>query len=110
MMKERAMKYALAAGLALLALTTMAGVRSDKAAPAATTEVEPLTQDYRAPSKAPRASNKGPSLRCWQYGRLIFEEPMAELPASLAGGHKFEGRSGASVQLLDMHNAICLMK
>lgn len=109
------MKRAIAVGLTLLAVAAAAGVRSDtepapaKKAPAAKTEVEPLTPDYRPPPK-PKASNKGPSLRCWQYGRLIFEEPMAELPASLTGGHRFEGRSGASMQLLDMHNTSCLVK
>ena len=112
------MKLVTIIGVSLLAIAAVAaaGVRSDKAVPppaaadASKTEVVPLTHDVRPASKRPVASNKGPSLRCWQYGRLIFEEPVSDVPASLGGsGHKFEGRAG-TVQLVDMHNASCLIK
>jgi hypothetical protein len=109
------MKYPIAIGLTLLAMAAVAGVSSDHsvsvaaAAKPAKAEVVPLNDDYRPPAKR-SGSNKGPSLRCWQYGRLIFEEPMSEMPASLGGtGQRFEGRTG-SLQLVDMHNSSCLIK
>ena len=111
------MRYTIAIGLTLLAMGAAAGVSSDgavnpvAAARPAKAEVVPLNDDYRpAPSGKRVSTNRGPSLRCWQYGRLILEEPVPEVPASLGGaGHRFEGRSG-SVQLVDMHNAPCLIK
>ena len=108
------MKYALAAGLCLLTLAAAAGVRSDRAVgtvevATAKTAAPPLAA-YITPAKRPSGIAKGPSLRCWQYGRLIFEEPVSEVPASLTGsGHKFEGRAG-HLQLVDMHNSSCLIK
>lgn len=108
------MRYPIAIGLSLLAMVAVAGVSSDRsaAAPAAKpakAEVVPLNDDYRPPAKR-SGTNRGPSLRCWQYGRLIFEEPMSDVPPSVGGNsHRFEGRAG-SVQLLDMHNASCLIK
>lgn len=110
------MKYTVALGLSLLAMVAVAGVSSDRQAdlsPGAKpskAEIVPLSDDFRSGSKRVAAANKGPNLRCWQYGRLIFEEPVSDVPASLAGtGHRFEGRGG-SVQLLDMHNSSCLIK
>lgn len=111
------MRYTIAIGLSLLAMAAAAGVSSDgavnpvAAAKPAKAEVVPLNDDFRpGPSGKRVATNRGPSLRCWQYGRLIFEEPVSEVPASLGGaGHRFEGRAG-SVQLVDMHNASCLIK
>lgn len=111
------MKYPIAIGLTLLAMVAVAGVSSDRsdrsvsvaAAKPGKAEVVPMTDDFRPPRKR-TGTNKGPSLRCWQYGRLIFEEPLAEVPPSLGGtGHRFEGRAG-SMQLLDMHNSSCLIK
>lgn len=112
------MKYPIAIGFSLLAMVAVAGVSSERPArPAAVAaakpgkaEVVPLNDDYRVPVTRRSAGYKGPSLRCWQYGRLIFEEPMNDVPAALAGsGHRFEGRAG-SMQLVDMHNSSCLIK
>lgn len=117
------MKYPIAIGLSLLAMVAVAGVSSDRtvnpaaaakptaAVKPAKAEVVPLNDDFRPGSASKRvASYKGPSLRCWQYGRLIFEEPVSEVPPSLGGtGHRFEGRAG-SLQLVDMHNSSCLIK
>jgi len=108
------MRYAIAAALTLLALAAAAGVRSDRAGgtvEVASTKTDPQpSAAYTPPAKRPSSISKGPSLRCWQYGRLIFEEPVSEVPATLGGaGHKFEGRSG-NLQLVDMHNSSCLIK
>ena len=125
------MKAPIAIGLSLLAMVAVAGVSSDRLGGAETvaastkpadtakapktgktgkTEVEPLNDEFRVPQSKRPVLSRGPSLRCWQYGRLILDEPVSEVPASLAGsGHRFVGRGG-SLQLLDMHNSSCLIK
>lgn len=128
------MKAPIAISLSLLAMVAVAGVSSDRLGgaenvaastkPADTakapkapktgktgkTEVEPLNDEFRVPQSKRPVLSRGPSLRCWQYGRLILDEPVSEVPASLAGsGHRFVGRGG-SLQLLDMHNSSCLIK
>lgn len=66
----------------------------------------------RAAERRPNASTH--NLRCWQYGRLIFEEAIAEIPAEVASaGMAFPGKDEkrASVYLLDTKGgAICLAK
>lgn len=113
-------KIAIALGLSALAVVAVAGVSSDattapaaasekKPAPADKTEVVPINEDVRKPP-ARKVAAKGPSLRCWQYGRLILDEPVSEVPPSIVGsGHKFEG-AGGNLQLLDMHSSSCLIK
>jgi len=122
------MKAPIAIGLSLLAVMAVAGVSSDRLgsaqevvapadAPKTTkaqgtgkTEVVPPEDRIHVPPPKRPLLSKGPSLRCWQYGRLIFDEPVSDVPATLAGtGHRFTGRSG-TVQLLDMHNSSCLIK
>ena len=77
--------------------------------PAAKTEVVRINDDPR-PLPRTKVSAKGPSVRCWQYGRLIFEEPVSEIPpTSGSQGQRFESQGG-SFQLLDMHNASCVIK
>lgn len=53
-----------------------------------------------------------PTLRCWQFGRLIFEEPVASAPATnIAGTHVFESKTAsAPLTLIDMQSATCLVK
>ena len=122
------MKAPIAIGLSLLALVAAAGVSSDrlgdaeetvasakapktnKAPGTGKTEVVPPDDRIHVPPPKRPVLSRGPSLRCWQYGRLILDEPVSEVPASLAGsGHRFVGRGG-SLQLLDMHNSSCLIK
>lgn len=54
------------------------------------------------------------NLRCWQYGRLIFEEAIAAIPADVvAAGVPFRGKGDdkSSVYLLDTKSgATCLVK
>ena len=122
------MKTPIAVGLSLLAVVAVAGVSSDrlgdaeetvasakapkiaKAPGTGKTEVVPPEDRIHVPPPKRAVLSKGPYLRCWQYGRLIFDEPVNEVPASLAGaGHRFVGRWG-NLQLLDMHNSSCLIK
>ncbi|MCK7493701.1 MAG: hypothetical protein MZW92_21985 [Comamonadaceae bacterium] len=69
-----------------------------------------LTCPRKATGRHP--ATKSRTLRCWQYGRLIFEEAVTSLPPSLAGrGQVFDGKSGKQpLQLLDIHTATCLVK
>ena len=67
------------------------------------------------PEASPAATRKaagGATLRCWQYGRLIFEEAVSTIPASLAAQtHVFEGRAaGSPVQFIDTQSATCMVK
>jgi hypothetical protein len=54
----------------------------------------------------------GATLRCWQYGQLLFEEPVSTIPGSLAAQtHVFEGKSGGpQVDLVDMQSAVCMVR
>jgi hypothetical protein len=89
----------LGAGLVLFSEMNLAGtatVAQDKAsAPAATMPVA----DY--------------NIRCWQYGRLIFEEqrlsPVGE-PFPYVAKLKRNDRQGAAVYLTDTGNATCLIR
>ncbi len=80
---------------------------ADVATPVATERADLPKESYR-----PGSRNKSRTLRCWQYGRLIFEEAVTSLPPSLAGrGQVFDGKSGKQpLQLLDIHTATCLVK
>jgi hypothetical protein len=61
---------------------------------------------------APRKVVAGTTLRCWQYGQLLFEEPVSTIPGSLAAQtHVFEGKPGGpAVQLIDMQSGICMVR
>lgn len=66
----------------------------------------------RTPEKREKAASH--NLRCWQYGRLIFEEAIAAIPADVvAAGVPFRGKGDdkSSVYLLDTKSgATCLVK
>jgi hypothetical protein len=89
----------LGAGLVLFSDLNLAGtatVAQDKAgAPAAS----PPAADY--------------TIRCWQYGRLIFEEqrlaPVGE-PFPYVAKLKRNDRQGSAVYLTDTGNATCLIR
>ncbi len=60
-----------------------------------------------------KTGENGHYLRCWQYGRLIFEEAIAALPpALLADGLAFPVKADqkAALYLLDKNGATCLVK
>lgn len=51
-------------------------------------------------------------VRCWQYGRLLFEERDVALPADIASGLKLRGtdRRQQPVYVADTGNATCLIR
>jgi hypothetical protein len=58
-----------------------------------------------------RAATPGFVLRCWQHGRLLFEEEVAELPD---GAARFRLRLNEpqrpALVLLDMANSLCSVR
>lgn len=79
-------------------------------APTAPVVAERPAGHLARPASPPR--DAGRILRCWQYGRLIFEEPVGTLPPNLASqGYRFGSRnSQGSIQLLDIHTATCTVR
>jgi hypothetical protein len=51
-------------------------------------------------------------VRCWQYGRLLFEERDVQLPSDIAAGVKVHGsdRNRQPVYVADTGNATCLIR
>lgn len=77
--------------------------------PAATVQV--IARQLGTPGNKPGRGKSRSTLRCWQYGRLIFEEPLNALPPDLAArSRSFEGKGSQSLQLLDIHTATCLVQ
>jgi hypothetical protein len=82
----------------------------EKARAAESPEVSVPSARGPAPVLDQRPRYKGRTIRCWQFGRLILEEPVAD-------GAKPDGKSvqlrqpgnGAGLQLLELKDAICLI-
>lgn len=75
---------------------------------------EPLPQ-ARAAAAVPAGSKSGANnlLRCWQYGRLILEEGVAELPAEAAANAirlQMSEHARAPAYLVDTRTAICFIR
>lgn len=51
-------------------------------------------------------------LRCWQEGRLLFEEPLASVPAETRKNARLAvvDRNGQSLYVIDMSGATCLVR
>lgn len=51
-------------------------------------------------------------LRCWQEGRLLFEEPLASVPAETRNSARLAvvDRNGQSLYVIDMTGATCLVR
>jgi hypothetical protein len=51
-------------------------------------------------------------LRCWQYGHLLFEEPLESVPAETRKNARITvvDRQGRALQVIDMASATCLVR
>jgi hypothetical protein len=51
-------------------------------------------------------------LRCWQYGHLLFEEPLDSVPAETRKNARISvvDRQGRALQVIDMASATCLVR
>lgn len=96
--------------------TAVADANANRAA--AADAAAPLSNDNGAEGKGRAAEKRsgadGHNLRCWQYGRLIFEEAIAAIPPEVTSeGWAFRGKGDqkASVYLVDTKSgATCLVK
>ena len=89
----------LGAGLLLFSDLNQAGTATMSKEKASAPVASPPTADY--------------TIRCWQYGRLIFEEqrlaPVGE-PFPYVAKLKRNDRQGSAVYLTDTGNATCLIR
>ncbi len=100
--------------LLLAPLCALAGVNTT--GPASKPRAEPSNETRPPPKPAAAAPAKpgGPyQIRCWQYGRLLFEENLAALPADntkyslkVAGSD----RKGQPMYVAETNNATCLIR
>jgi hypothetical protein len=81
------------------------------AVPAGTVVGEPAAV---APPERAAPPPTGPlfQVRCWQYGRLLFEEREVELSGDVVAGLKLRGsdRQRQPVMVTDTGNATCLIR
>lgn len=51
-------------------------------------------------------------LRCWQEGRLLFEEPLSSVPPEARKSARLTlvDRNGQALQVVDMASTICLVR
>lgn len=86
--------------------TVLAGALGQTGVPTKTVAV--------APSKPePPAAATRYSMRCWQYGRLLFDEALAQLPPETdAVTIRLQGadRAQSTYHLVDTRTAVCLVK
>jgi len=95
----------------LISSAAWAGVEPAPATPDRTGSVVRSARP-EPPVPSPRKATPGATLRCWQYGQLLFEEPISTIPATLsAQTHVFEGKPGGPpVQLIEMQSSICMVR
>lgn len=106
--RRLATRLAITASALLLPLAAQCGVFA--AEPAAAAASAPSSQ--AAPAPVPRAA-EGYQIRCWQFGRLLFEENNVGLPPDPSQfGVKLSGtdRQGRPVHLAETRNATCLIR
>jgi hypothetical protein len=99
-----------AGAAAWLPLAAMAGVTTGGAPPEPPSRAAPA-----APSTAgtPKANTGSYQVRCWQYGRLLFEENHIALPVGNGRyGIKLAGTDprGKPIYIADTDNATCLIR
>jgi hypothetical protein len=95
----------------LLPIGALAGITGGSAADAAKAPaVSAATSSGDRSAKAPAGTYQ---IRCWQQGRLLFEENQVSLPADSAKyGVKMTGtdRHGKPMYVADTTNATCLIR
>ena len=99
---SRLMAVALLAAMLGVLLLPMLGV-------AGTVAVQPPPLPERPPSDAPSGLYQ---VRCWQYGRLLFEERDVALHPDVVEGLKIQGtdRRRQPLMVSDTGNATCLIR
>lgn len=100
-MSDRNKSIWVPASLSLLMLTALAVAADDNRNPL----------DAPSAKKAPQAQ-AAYQLRCWQHGRLLFEERDLQLPPEVTAGFKLRGsdRNKQPVYVTDTGSATCLIR
>jgi len=86
---------------------------STERTPGADVAKAPVVSAATSSDKATRAAAGAYQIRCWQQGRLLFEENQVALPADSAKyGVKMTGtdRHGKPIYVADTTNATCLIR
>lgn len=101
--------------LAALALAVCAAGASGEivqapAKPSPGPAISPPREDLPAAVNQ-RQATEAPTLRCWQEGRLVLEQPGVSLAEVPAGAHvlRRNGRNGQPVYLFDMKHGLCVL-
>lgn len=95
----------------LVSATVLAGINQRGPAPVAKDDSVAVDAPAAAVPRGAAKAPKGRYLRCWQYGRLILDEPVTNTaPAQGGKGFSFESGSGREVQVLDLQHAACVVK
>ena len=108
--KGLGIRLAAMSGGVLVALAGVLQLPSGASAGVAAGAVEQLAPDGAEPAAAPQAKAPGTyQLRCWQYGRLLFDEGPVTLGAEARKGAKLVAadRRGGSVIVTDAGETVC---
>lgn len=55
-------------------------------------------------------NRSGPLLRCWNYGRLVYESPVSGFVAASPNGNVVTIPGNPQKQILDMRNGMCVIE
>lgn len=97
------------AGLLVLSLSLCAAAPASVQNLAASGAPAPEVDTRHAPPARP-ASPPAQRMRCWQHGRLLFEEYVSPLPESAARYRLTTPGGRSPVYLLDTGNGLCLVQ
>lgn len=66
----------------------------------------------RSVSESAPARDSGARFRCWQFGRLIVDEPIARVPEGATGSRQLalDGTGARPVLALDLGSAFCVAR
>jgi len=65
--------------------------------------------DTAAAATRPTGERPRLMLRCWQFGRLLFEDTVSSIPEA-AVRYRMENSTSASVYLLETKNGLCFVR
>lgn len=95
----------------VMATSADEGERPPVAAVAGVAGVELAAEAQVSPAPA-RATARAPGaiLRCWQYGRLLFEEEVIDVPDGARHRLRLNDRDRSSLALFEMNGALCSVR
>ncbi|HYD97515.1 MAG TPA: hypothetical protein VEC01_19495 [Noviherbaspirillum sp.] len=99
----------------LIAFALAAASLSADAAPAngpddGSSNVDLRSVNSRRAADAAKGRRQEDRVRCWQYGKLIYESRVAAPAEKSAGVVEMRSGAGGSVQLMDMNHGLCIVE